>query len=299
MQHSLDAAWTSWSAGYLHTQTKTISLPALLLTPVFPYLFFVFSWGEPVEKKMPHAAPAAQFGTHGLSENGPSVLALISSVCCLWWSLGQVWRDIVLSLNPCLLLVVSPLPSGKRAGEDHLGRRCWYDTFSCPSPWEGVCNMLLFSSLLKAHSISAWEEYTGDKWCWNGIGIRSFQSCIFQTTPDKKVSPSPFGLEPSAITLAVLLLPGEGDKFGSHSGSGVQRDFLWHCLVEPPTEKHRGVSSPTIHPPPLHTSPAGEIQALQILFSNYHLFLSPRANFLFLPMMLLGKDLGAVFPEQN
>lgn len=121
MQHSLDAAWTRRSMGYLHMQPKSISLPPLLFTPLFPSLFFGFSWGEPVEKKISHTTPAAQFGTHGLSGNGPSVLALISSACCLWWSLGQAWREIVLSLRPCLLLAVSPLPSGKRAGKDNLG----------------------------------------------------------------------------------------------------------------------------------------------------------------------------------
>lgn len=36
-----------------------------------------------------------------------------------------------------------------------------------------------------------------------------------------------------------------------------------------------------------------------ILFSNYHLLLCPGVNFLFLSMALLGKDPGALFPEQN
>jgi len=66
---------------------------------------------------------------------------------------------IFLSLCPCLLLAVSQLLSGKRAGEDNLGGRCWGGTLSCPPPWEGqngrVCSMLLFSSLLDVHSSSA------------------------------------------------------------------------------------------------------------------------------------------------
>lgn len=132
MQHSLGAAWTSQRTGYLHMQPKSNSLSALLLIPLFSSLFFGFFWGQAVEKKMPYTTAEAQFSTHGLSSNGPSVLALICSVCCLWWSLGQLWREIVLSLSPCLLLLVSPLLSGKWAGEDNLGGRCWCSSFCCP-----------------------------------------------------------------------------------------------------------------------------------------------------------------------
>lgn len=165
------------------------------------------------------------------------------------------------------LLLVSPLLSGKRAGKDNLGGIWWCAAFSCPPLWEGhngrVCNVLLSSSLLGAHSSSAWEKHMGGK-----ISIMSFQSSLSQTAPGKKLSTSFFGLQLSAITLAVLLSSWGGDKFGCQSGSGVQRDFFWHYPVELPTEKHGGASSPSIHATPPHPSPASEMQALWVLFSN-------------------------------
>jgi len=102
---------------------------------------------------------------------------------------------------------------------------------------------------------------------WHGIDTMSFQSCTFQTTPGKKLSTSSYGYA-MAITLAMLLLPGGGDKSGCCSGSGVQRDFLWNCPVESLTEKHGGADSPSIRIPPLHRSPDGEIQAIGVLFND-------------------------------
>lgn len=51
--------------------------PSLLL----PVLWF--HWGQAVEKKTLYITAEAQFSTHGLSNNGPSVLAPICLVCCL------------------------------------------------------------------------------------------------------------------------------------------------------------------------------------------------------------------------
>lgn len=57
---------------------------------------------------------------------------------------------------------------------------------------------------------------------------------------------------------------------------------------------------PASLPSPLHPSPAGEIQPLQVLVTSLlylaftFLFFSPSLNFLCLSMILLGKDLGAV-----
>lgn len=90
------------------------------------------------------------------------------------------------------------------------------------------------------------------------------------------------GLQPSAITLTVLLSPGKGDKLRCHSGSGVQSEFLQHCLSRVSHGKHGWEAPASLSP---SSPPLARIQALWVLFSNllfgnYHIFLSPLIHFL-------------------
>lgn len=85
------------------------------------------------------------------------------------------------------------------------------------------------------------EKCLEGRWCWHCWVSRVVFSKHIQGSLKNS-----FGVQPSAITLTVVLSPGKGDNLRCHSGTGFQSDFLWRCPVELLTGKHGWEAPPSL-----------------------------------------------------